>query len=758
MTTLPTLPLVALLLSLPQQDLSQHFGFDPLEVVKVGPNAGPVVAVDMNGDGLGDLVVANNHDSRIEVHLQKKGATEADAVPPTKVNEIPEHWRFRRVEVPVGEAIGGIIPHDANGDGRLDLVAVGTPNRVVFYLQQPDGTFKADRKHTVKNLAVGKDALAIADVMGDAAPELLVIAGQNISVHPMKGTDLGAPVDLIPGAGGLAGVMVGDLDANGSNDIVAVLPDDTQPIRIWYGTKRDGLTQMGPQVRYDMPVLREAALVKINGKPGTSLGTIEKKTKRTVVHSAQPAKATTDGGKGELVTWSFEDPSNRKRDFAVADVDGDGLPDLVATNTESNAVSVYRQQKGVGFGNAQECPSYAELDFIAARDVDGDGKAEVFVSSEKEGVVGRSAWKDGTVGFPQAAELAKGLTPVAMNVVMLQGVPTLAVIAKENRNYRLELIDAKGGSTNSIDLGALSRAPDTILSIDADQDGKDDLLLFTPEKPMTMVRWDGKDDLKPYVLLESKDMSQFGLAQAANAQNTEIADANGDGKAELLVADRNFIRALRYDTTKGWQVVEQVNAARGDSKLVALALRGNRLVAGDKENGKILVFERKDGAWKETEALDASGFKFTALATGPFAGGEDAVLLVGDEGFGVLRDAGPRMELAEVGSFRSDSPRRVEHEIGSGDVNGDGRTDLLLLDAGEQNLEILTFSDAGKLLYATGFEVFETKMFSGGEPKEFQPSQVVVLDVTGDGADDVILLCHDRVLVYPQMTKDGATR
>jgi hypothetical protein len=49
-------------------------------------------------------------------------------------------------------------------------------------------------------------------------------------------------------------------------------------------------------------------------------------------------------------------------------------------------------------------------------------------------------------------------------------------------------------------------------------------------------------------------------------------------------------------------------------------------------------------------------------------------------------------------------------------------------------------------------------MFSGGEPKEFQPSQVVVLDVTGDGADDVILLCHDRVLVYPQMTKDGATR
>lgn len=752
----PTLLVVAI--ALPQSDLSSHYGFDPLEVVKVGPNAGPVFAVDMNGDGLGDLVVANNHDSRIEVHLQKKGASPSDTVAPTRVNEVPEHWRFRRIEVPAGEAIGGIVPHDANGDGRLDLIAIGTPNRVVFYLQQPDGTFKADRRHTVKNLGVNKDGLVVADVVGDAAPEVLVTAGSNISIFPLKGTELGAPIDLMPGAGGLVGVLAGDLDANGCNDIVAVLPDDAQPIRVWYGTKRDGLTEVGPQVRYEMPVLREAALVRIDGKPGVSLATIEKKTKRTVVHSATTASQSTEGGKGELVTWAFEDPSNRKRDFSVADVDGDGLPDLVATNTESNAVSVYRQQKGVGFGNAQECPSYAELDFVAARDVDGDGKAEVFVSSEKEGVVGRSAWKDGSLAFPATVELAKGLTPVALNVVSLQGEPTIAVIAKENRNFRLELIDAASGAAQSIDLGSLSRAPDTILSIDADQDGKDDLLLFTPEKPMTMVRWDGKDPAKPYVLLESKDMSQFGLVQAANAQNTEIADANGDGKAELLVADRNFIRALRYDTAKGWQVVEQVNAARGDSKLVALALRGNRLVAGDKENGKILVFERQDGSWKEIEALDANGFKFSAIVTGPFAGGEDAVLLIGDDGFGVLRDAGPRMELAEVGSYRSDSPRRVEHEVGSGDVNGDGRTDLLVLDAGEQNLEILSFSDAGKLQYATGFEVFESKMFSGGEPKEFEPSQVVVLDVTGDGANDIVLLCHDRVLVYPQMTKDGAKR
>ena len=50
----------------------------------------------------------------------------------------------------------------------------------------------------------------------------------------------------------------------------------------------------------------------------------------------------------------------------------------------------------------------------------------------------------------------------------------------------------------------------------------------------------------------------------------------------------------------------------------------------------------------------------------------------------------------------------------------------------------------------TGFTVFETKMFSGGDPREFEPRQVVIEDVTGDGAEDLILVAHDRILVYPQ--------
>jgi hypothetical protein len=33
-----------------------------------------------------------------------------------------------------------------------------------------------------------------------------------------------------------------------------------------------------------------------------------------------------------------------------------------------------------------------------------------------------------------------------------------------------------------------------------------------------------------------------------------------------------------------------------------------------------------------------------------------------------------------------------------------------------------------------------------------EPSQAIVTDATGDKKDDLLLVVHDRVIIYPQMT------
>ena len=55
-------------------DLAAHFGFDPLEVQKIDPKAGPITAADLDGDGRRDLIAVNNHKSRVEVYYQRPDA------------------------------------------------------------------------------------------------------------------------------------------------------------------------------------------------------------------------------------------------------------------------------------------------------------------------------------------------------------------------------------------------------------------------------------------------------------------------------------------------------------------------------------------------------------------------------------------------------------------------------------------------------------------------------------------------------------
>ncbi|MDA1007516.1 MAG: VCBS repeat-containing protein [Planctomycetota bacterium] len=740
-------------------DLAAHYGFDGLDVIKVDDGAGPLVTADMNGDGLEDIVVANNRRSRIDIFLQKKDAKPSDEIAATKVNEFPDHWRYRRIDVPTSEAVGAVYPFDFDADGLKDLVYLGNPEKIVFVRQSAPGVFEVAQKHKVKKLFPGRDAIRISNVTGDAAPELLAISDGRIQVYPLTGSTLGAPSELATGNAPIVAMVIEDFNGDSLNDIVGLVPDDAAPIRVWFAASQDGSSVLGPQSRFEMPPVHDVDAVRVPGVDHALIATIERPSKRVVLYDVRemPIRAGTDQG-GSMRTWSFTDPSNRKRQVGVADLNGDGLPEVLATNTERNAVSVFPQRNGQGIGAPVDQPSYSDMDAMTTADVDGDGRAEVLVASEREGVAGIARTDaSGKLGFPESLPLDKGRVPSTLGVVTIGGNAWIGVITKDVRNYSLELFPAKDPSKGkvSVDLGSLSRAPSAILGLDADQDGLADILLFTPDKPMMMVRQMGTAEggSPEFKLLESKDMAQFGLAQAAGANNSVALDIDGDGKQELVIADRNYLRALRFASDSGWSVVQQINAPRGDAKLVALDRLGAGLAALDKENGQVLLFAQSGaGAWKNTETLSVGDGQFDRLRAGALSGGkDDALLLIGADAFGVMCFAGTRPRLETLSTWRSDSTDRTAHEFIVGDINGDKMTDVMTLDASEQMLDILTVTQALNLIHATGFEVFETKMFSAGDKREFEPSLGTVADVTGDGAPDVVLLCHDRVLVYPQM-------
>jgi hypothetical protein len=740
-------------------DLAGYFGFQGLEVIRIDRLAGPLAVADMNGDGLTDLIVVNNHASRIELHLQRPGARADDPVPaPRRVNELPEHWRFRRQPVSVTHEVHALVVHDFDGDGRRDLVYAGDPEEIVFLRQQEDGTYEVTRRHRVRDLSANRDGLAVADVLGDARPELLTLVKGEITIWPMDGDTLGEPVQRSAGERIIA-MLLEDYNGDGRCDIAGIIPDDPAPLRLWFGGVDGGLGTLGPELRAQMPPLMECAALRLPGRPAARLAVIERVSKRLVIYRVTSEQVEEIGDRDAAMrVHAFTDAGNRDRDHAVVDVDGDGLLDLVATDTEANAIVVYRQQPGKGLGAGASYPSLSELTYLAAGDVDKDTFAEVFVLSEEEGVVGRCEVTPADVPFPDPLKISAGHTPTALNIIHLEDGPRVAVVGKDGRDYVVDLIDMAGG-LETIEIGQLSRSPEAIIDLDADQDGRTDLLLFTRDKPMMMLRAT-KDQ---FVLTESDDMGQYGLVQAARAQNTAVFDIDGDSWNELLIADKNFVRAVRYDPappagiSPGWQVVAQINAHDASSELVSLAVLGDRLVVADEENGRLIIMGRgEDGRWEETDSLAVRGFSFNEIHAGAFSGdGRENILAVGTEGFAVIRLGGERIVLRETASWRTSEERRVQHELAAGDLNGDGFMDLVSLDAGEQMCEIFTFTEAGRMLYATGFQVFESRLFSGGQPREYEPSQAIIADATGDGADDLLLLAHDRVLLYPQMTASG---
>jgi hypothetical protein len=86
--------------------------------------------------------------------------------------------------------------------------------------------------------------------------------------------------------------------------------------------------------------------------------------------------------------------------------------------------------------------------------------------------------------------------------------------------------------------------------------------------------------------------------------------------------------------------------------------------------------------------------------------------------------------------------------VAVGDVNADGKSEIVLIDSGQNSLFIVAMIDKG-LQHALKFRVFEEKLFQGSRGGR-EPHSVKVCDLTGDGKEDVVILVHDKIIIYPQ--------
>lgn len=758
-----------------QENLAQYFGFAEPRTIVVGPNAGPAAIADMNGDGLNDLVVANNSRSRIEIHLQRAEPLGEDELRRNiKANELPPSPYYERVEIGVSHRVTGFRVHDIDGDGLPDIIYAGQPAELVVLRQSSPMRFEVLSRRRVAGLSARQGGIEIADVMGDPAPELLAIVAGKVHVFGLSRSAVVGEPTVLGSDGDQVAFFVEDFNGDGLNDVLGAIPDHESPLRLWLqeqsraSRSKDG--QLGPELRFEMPALVEAESVRFPDRKAASIVTIERATRRIVLHdlatetvSARDAEAGERDARAEV--FALPGTAARARSVAVADINADGLLDLIVTDQQANSLVFFPQESGVGLSRSERVSTLKDPKTVAVGQWDtATPTLEVFVLSEADKAVGVSAMdpETGRFSFPAPLPVAtEGAAPVAMAFTPLSDGPAVSVIVRDRRDHTLELHRPGRDAPATLKLEGVNRPPESILAGDFDHDGTTDLLLFTPGEPLVMVRSVGADLVGAQVLTD-KTMPQFGLVQAAGPGNTALLDIDGDNRPELLIADQNFVRACSYDPVKGWRVIEQITLPEAGSVLSSLTVLdapasrgGPTIVAYDRTNKRLVLMARSGGgAWEVVDRLRFTGMEPSSLAAGAFTGDDQpSIMAFSANSFALVRLAGQRISLNEVSSYRSDSENRFEHEIEVGDLNSDGFVDMVVLDAREQMAQLFSFSATRRMVFATEFSVFESRLFRRGDTREFEPRTALIGDVTGSGANDLVLEVHDRYIVYPQMTR-----
>ena len=314
-----------------------------------GENAYSISIADVNGDGKLDLVVANGC-------LGSDCSTGSVGVLLGKGDGI-----FEKVVTYSSGAASVFGSHvavgDLNGDGKLDLAVAttgsgcgnGCPSGLVgVLLGNGDGTFKKAKMYSTG----GFDAIGwveIADVNGDKKPDLVVAnyCATECSFPPMEGS---------------VGVLLGN--GNGTFKAVKTYPSGGD------GAVSVAVADLNKDGKPDFVVANCGPLACGPGSPGGNVGVL------------------IGNGNGTFKPVVNYPAANSPFDVVAADVNGDGKLDIVVSNwgtpnaaTNDGAVTVL-QGKGNGtFRPAQTFPSGgAEAPAVAVADVNKDGLPDIVLA------------------------------------------------------------------------------------------------------------------------------------------------------------------------------------------------------------------------------------------------------------------------------------------------------------------------------------------------------------------------------------------
>jgi len=329
-----------------------------------------------------------------------------------------------------GQGTNSVAVADLNGDGRPDIVAVSSVySTVAILLNNGDGTFQSPATY---NAGLVPKTVVIADVNNDGKPDLIIADGgcpnpsgydSRVAVLLGNGDGTFQPMQSYNSGYGTRTVAVGDFNNDGNVDLVVgnecVNAACDIPGSAVVVLRGDGAGAFHKGHSYSVSgYLYSIAVADLKGDGKLDLLVATGDVDVLLGNgdgTFQPAQVITSDTSGAI-------------SIAAADVNGDGKLDLVVANFADlppGTVSVFLGNSDGTFQSPQTFDSGGiYLTAVAVADVNGDGKPDVLVTEalrDEAGLLGVLLGNgDGTFQAP-TTKGSGGLSPLAIAVGDLNG-------------------------------------------------------------------------------------------------------------------------------------------------------------------------------------------------------------------------------------------------------------------------------------------------------------------------------------------------
>ena len=568
-----------------------------------------------------------------------------------------------------------VVAADLNGDGSLDVAAAlsSSPTSVVVWLGTPSGSLGPPTSYSLGVYGYSP-SLVVADFDGDGHPDLLVAAGSTTLYlfHGYGDGKFSAPSAITTASSNYL-LATGDFNGDGISDIASTDGSYSSNVNILVGNGAGGF----------LPAITIPAGPNI-------------------------------------------------QDLRMADLNRDGLADIVAANNGTNTVSVIL---GVVMGPvapARDTIVGNSPSSVAFGDWNRDGKLDLAVANYEHGLTVLQG--DGAGGltsptyFPttQASDVVAGDFNGDGNIDL----------AASNSSGGLVVLAGNGSGGFSV-LPSRGAAPSLMVAADMDRDGFSDLVGAVSTEVMIYFGSAGSPPLS----------SEVYTIPIYYPNALTIADFNGDGKPDIAVVSSGQAAVLLSNLSGGFTPGTPFSINSGSASFAAATDLNHDgkmdLIVTNSYGSTVAVYlGNGDGSFSSGSSA-AVGSSPVWISVADFNGDGRPDLAVANSSsnsVSILLGKGDGTFQPQAQFSVGSSP----NSIAVADFNGDGKLDIAVSNNGSSTVAVLLGNGSG------GFS--SISIVSVGS----SPTSIVAADFNGDGKADIALLTGNSPRAITMLPGDGS--